>query len=364
MSRVAILLPSREMFSAQATGAVGLLARVLARPYAGAVCTIYGLPPVAAPFADVPFVPVSLPWPPFRREARYAAGLAAALRRDVPDLIEVHNQPDVALTLARKFPRIPVCLFLHNDPQEMVGSRTPVERAFLLSRLALVAPVSEYLRQKLLEGVETRARVEGFPNFVDIAAMPRYAPQKCILFADRTVADKGADSFVAACAKALKMLPGWRAEMIGSAEHGSDADESEFGQKLRADADAARVEMLGWRPVSHVLHSMAKASIVVVPSRWNEPFGLTALLAMGCGAPLLCSPRGGLAEVMGDAALPINPDDPAMIAANIVALAYDAPRRAQLSRAGLARAAEFSAEGALERLAALRARVLAEWPQH
>ena len=160
MSRVAIMLPSREIFSAQSTGAVGLLARVMARPHAGAVCSIYGLPPLESPFADANFVPVALPWPPFRREARYAAGLIAALRRDPPDIIEVHNQPDVALTLARKFPRIPVCLFLHNDPQEMAGSRTPVERTFLLSRLALVAPVSEYLRSRLLEGVETRARVE------------------------------------------------------------------------------------------------------------------------------------------------------------------------------------------------------------
>ena len=364
MSRVAILLPPREMFSAQATGAVGILARVLARKHAGADCIVYGMPTLTQPFTDVEFVPVPLPWRPWRRAVRYAIGLAAALKRQRPDIIEVHNRPDIALAMARRFPKIPVVLFLHNDPQGMRGAKTAAEREFLLARLAMVAPVSAYLRERLLEGVQTRARVEVFANFVDLAEMPKPKPQKCILFAGRVVADKGADSFVAACAKALKLLPGWRAEMIGADRFGADSPDTPFLEKLRPEADAAHVTMLGWQPHGVVLHAMAKAAIVVVPSRWNEPFGLTALEAMACGAALLCAPRGGLAEVMGDAALPINPDDPAMIAANIVALALDAPRRNALSKAGQARAAEFSAEIALDKLAALRSRVLAEWPSH
>ena len=364
MPRVAIVLPPREMFSPQATGAVGLLARIMARPAHGAECAVYGIAPKHPPFADVRFVPVPLPWRPFSRGSRYAIGLVGELRHAAPDVIEVHNEPTIALHLARKFPKIPVVLFLHNDPQDMPNATTPAERGFLLARLAAVAPVSNYVRDRLLDGVETRARVEVFPNFIDLDAMPAYKPQKCILFADRTTEAKGADAFVAACAKALKMLPGWRAEIVGAEHTDSGAPDSAFQQKLREDAEKAGVDMLGWRSLNQVLHSMANASMVVMPSRWNEPFGLTALLAMGCGAPLLCAPRGGLAEVMGDAALPINPDDPANIAVNIVALAYDSARRSELSRAGLARAAQFSATDALVRLAALRARVLAQWPEH
>jgi glycosyltransferase involved in cell wall biosynthesis len=281
-----------------------------------------------------------------------------------PDLIEVHDRPDLALFIARKLPKTPVILFLHNDPQAMLHAKTPQERAFLLARLAAVAPVSEYVRERLLDGVETRAVVDVFANFVDLTAMPKPAPQKCILFAGRVAADKGADSFVAACSKALKLLPGWRAEIVGADEPGWEGIDPVFLAKLKHDADAANVALLGWRPNAEVLHAMAKASIVVVPSREPEPFGLSALEAMACGAALLCAPRGGLAEVMGAAALPINPDDPAMIAANIVALALDAPRRKALSKAGLDQAAGFSAVNALHRLAELRLRVLAAWPQH
>jgi UDP-glucose:(glucosyl)LPS alpha-1,2-glucosyltransferase len=364
MPRVAIVLPPREMFSPQATGAVGLLARIMARPAHGAECAVYGSPPLHPAFADVPFMPVSLPWRPFSRALRYAMGLDSELRHAAPDVIEVHDEPAIALHLARKFPKTPVVLFLHNDPQDMPAARTPAERTYLLGRLAAVAPVSNYVRDRLLDGVESRARVEVFPNFIDLGAMPAYKPQKSILFVDRTSHAKGADAFVAACGKALKMLPGWRAEIIGAEHADGSAPDSAFQQKLRADAEKAGVDMLGWRSLGQVLHAMANASMVVMPARWNEPFGLTALLAMGCGAPLLCAPRGGLAEVTGDAALPINPDDPGKIATNIVALAYDSARRAELSRAGLTRAAQFSAEDALRRLAALRARVLAEWPEH
>ncbi len=363
MPRIAILLPPRERFSPVAAHATGLLARTMARPTPDCAPIVYGSP-VLAPFSDVPFCPVSLPWRPYSVARRYAIGAAQAIAAQKPDLIEVHDRPDLALHLARHFPKIPVVLFLHNDPQTMPMATTPQERAFLLARLAMVAPVSAYVRKRLLDGVETRAAVSVFANFVDLAAMPKPAPQNCILFAGRVAADKGADSFVAACAKALRLLPGWRAEIVGADEPGWEGIDPTFLAKLKVDAKAANVSLLGWRPNAEVLHAMAKAAIVVVPSRVPKAFGLSALEAMACGAPLLCAPRGGMAEVMGSAALPINPEDPAMIAANIVALALDKPRRKALSKAGLAQAAGFSADDALLRLAELRQRVLTEWPRH
>ena len=85
---------------------------------------------------------------------------------------------------------------------------------------------------------------------------------------------------------------------------------------------------------------MARAAIVVVPSRWPEPFGLAALEAMACGAAVLAAPRGGLPEVVGAVGVPIDPDAPETIAEAIVALAQDpARRRAALGEAGRRRAA-------------------------
>jgi glycosyltransferase involved in cell wall biosynthesis len=243
----------------------------------------------------------------------------------------------------------------------MRGARTARQRDTLLERMAAVAPVSEYLRARLLSGVTDPPDVSVFPNFIELADMPAPAPEQSILFAGRVVADKGADSFVTACGLALPQLPGWRAEMIGADRFGADSPETPFLAALRPRAATAGVAMLGWRPHAEVLAAMARAAIVVVPSRWPEPFGLTALEAMACGAALICAPQGGLPEVMGRIAVPIDPEDPADIAAAIVALAEDPALRGVISAGGLARAAEFSAEAAAVRLGALRHAVRSHW---
>jgi UDP-glucose:(glucosyl)LPS alpha-1,2-glucosyltransferase len=104
---------------------------------------------------------------------------------------------------------------------------------------------------------------------------------------------------------------------------------------------------------------MARAAIVVMPSRWQEPFGLTALEAMASGAALVCSPRGGLPEVGGNAAVYADPDDPPAVAEAIVALAADPARRAAASDAGRRRAQHFDMSDAVAMLHALRRDILA-----
>jgi glycosyltransferase involved in cell wall biosynthesis len=203
------------------------------------------------------------------------------------------------------------------------------------------------------------------PNCLDLAAIPASPATRepVMLFAGRVVADKGADAFVAAGALALPRLPGWRAEMIGADRFGPDSPETDFLRALRPLAEAAGIRMHGYQPHDAVLAAMASAAIVVVPSRWPEPFGLTALEAMACGAALAYAPRGGLPEVAGDAGLAIDPDDPAALAEALVALAGDPARLAALGEAGRARARRFDTPQALAALDALRRSVLGTWPK-
>jgi glycosyltransferase involved in cell wall biosynthesis len=102
------------------------------------------------------------------------------------------------------------------------------------------------------------------------------------------------------------------------------------------------------------MDAMAKASIVVVPSRWPEPFGLTALEAIASGAALITTGSGGLAEIAGDAAVYVPPNDPTALAAAIIALANDEPRRAALAAAGRARAQYFDTQRIAAALETLR----------
>jgi glycosyltransferase involved in cell wall biosynthesis len=360
---VAVVLPPRETFSPRATGAIGLLARRLALAPADIPSVVFGIPG-ATPFTDVPFRPVRPAWRLGGNAARYAAGVARLLAAEPPTLIEVHNRIEVALALARRFPARPVMLVLHNDPQGMRRARTPAERAALLQRVE-VATVSGYLRERFLQGVGGAPLVPVLPNCVDLAEIPASPAQRenRILFAGRVVADKGTDAFVRACGLALRQLPGWSAEVLGADRFGPRSPETPFLRALRPEAVAGGVVLAGWRPHPQILASMARAAIVVVPSRWPEPFGMTALEAMACGAALLCATRGGLPEVVGDAAVPIDPDDVPALAASIVALARDPARRAALGEAGRARAKKFDVAAAAATRAALRRDVLAAWPR-
>ena len=241
----------------------------------------------------------------------------------------------------------------------MRGARSPAARRHLLDRLAGIATVSAHLRDALLEGVVPNpARVPVvIHNALDLAALPPAFPagqrDRTILFAGRIVHDKAPDAFVAACAQALPQLPGWRAQLIGADGFTADGPETAFIRTLRPQAAAAGVEWLGHLPHHAVLQAMARAAIVVVPSRWQEPFGLTALEAMMCGAALVCSRRGGLLEVAGDACLPFDPDRPD--AASLVALACDPKRLAALSSAGRNRAeTDFGLADALAKLESFR----------
>ena len=345
----AIVLPPREGFSPEAVGAIGLLVHRLVR--AGALGTVIGAPTRFPPFDDVPFRPAA-PGLGLSGAQRYINGVARVIRTLRPRVIEVHNRPEVALGLVRRFPLVPVVLWLNNDPQGMRGARTAAERTRLLARMTRVVTASDWIRRRLLEG--TRGRAIVIPNCLDLPP-PRIAPgEKLIVFAGRVVRDKGVDAFVLACGAVLPNLPGWRAQVIGADRFAPDAPDTPFVRALRPQAVSAGVEMRGHQPHAVVLDAMRRAAIVAVPSRWEEPFGLAALEAMACGAALVCSPRGGLPEVAGDTAWYADPDAPGALATALRALALDPARRARMGAAGRARAEGFSAEAAAAQLLALR----------
>jgi glycosyltransferase involved in cell wall biosynthesis len=80
---------------------------------------------------------------------------------------------------------------------------------------------------------------------------------------------------------------------------------------------------------------------------------------MACGAPVLTTPRLSLPEVGGDAVAYTQPDAES-IARELSSLIDDADRRAALSRAGVARAAEFTWAASAEAHLASYARAAAE----
>ena len=85
----------------------------------------------------------------------------------------------------------------------------------------------------------------------------------------------------------------------------------------------------------------SSCTLFVYPSRY-EGFGLPPLEAMACGAPVVASKIGSVSEVLGQAALLVDPVNVAALTDRIEALYNNHEKRRELAQHGLKRAAEFS----------------------
>jgi glycosyltransferase involved in cell wall biosynthesis len=100
------------------------------------------------------------------------------------------------------------------------------------------------------------------------------------------------------------------------------------------------------RPSSQRLAQLHAESIALVHPAIEEGFGLTLLEALAAGTPVIAARSRAALEVCGDAALLLDADDGAALAASLsdamTALAGDAGLRQRLTDAGLARSRDFT----------------------
>jgi glycosyltransferase involved in cell wall biosynthesis len=122
------------------------------------------------------------------------------------------------------------------------------------------------------------------------------------------------------------------------------------------------VKFLGFVELPDLRILYRAASVLVFPS-FYEGFGLPPLEAMASGTPVVCSARASIPEVVGDAAVFVEPDQPESIASGVQRVLGDSALRAELVRRGGERARLFSWEKSAElvssvyrQLAAVRVR--------
>jgi glycosyltransferase involved in cell wall biosynthesis len=103
------------------------------------------------------------------------------------------------------------------------------------------------------------------------------------------------------------------------------------------------VRFLGFVPFNTLRVFYAAASAFVFPSLY-EGFGLPPLEAMACGTPVVTSNVSSLPEVVGDAAVLVNPENVFDIARGIREVLTDEELRAELIRKGFEQIRKFSWE--------------------
>jgi glycosyltransferase involved in cell wall biosynthesis len=102
-----------------------------------------------------------------------------------------------------------------------------------------------------------------------------------------------------------------------------------------------RITMMGYVSDSEVLSLYAKADVFVYPSLY-EGFGLPVLEAMACGCPVITSNVSSLPEVVGDAALLVDPYNVEALAQAMLTVLEDDELKKEMSKRGIAQAQKFS----------------------
>lgn len=104
---------------------------------------------------------------------------------------------------------------------------------------------------------------------------------------------------------------------------------------------STRVARLGWLPAELLPAFYRQAAVVAYPSL-SEGFGLPALEALACGAPLVTTRHSAMAEVAAGAALLVEPRDPAGLVPVLARVLDDEALATRLRTLGPARAAGFT----------------------
>jgi glycosyltransferase involved in cell wall biosynthesis len=102
------------------------------------------------------------------------------------------------------------------------------------------------------------------------------------------------------------------------------------------------VELTGNQSSRQLAEVLNRHRILVVPSRWPEPFGIVALEAIACGCIVVGSREGGLAEAIGPCGLTFPNGDERALANVLAELLKDQTKCDALRRGAAAHLARFT----------------------
>lgn len=165
------------------------------------------------------------------------------------------------------------------------------------------------------------------PNFTVAGSEPppRFGDRAGILFVGRLVYEKG----IVDVLTLARRYPTLTVRIAG---------QGELEDKVRAAAsELPNLEYLGSLGYGDVTTMLRASALCVMPSRWQEPAGLSCLEAMAAGTPIVAYRSGGLSEYVEDAqAGVVVPWDSNALASACVALRDDSAEWSKLSANGVA----------------------------
>ena len=200
------------------------------------------------------------------------------------DVIELHNRPVMVKEFYKKI-NSKIILYFHNDPTSMKGAKTIDERIYLLNSVDKIIFITKWVKKKFFEGLPSLSdnKTQIIYHSID-PFKKKIKKNKQIIFVGKLNESKGYDLYCKAMFKILDSNKDWRAYSIGEEK------------RFQNFPTHSRHKSLGQISHSKVLEYLGKSEIAIIPSRWEEPFGRTAMEASSRGCATIISKKGGLPE--------------------------------------------------------------------
>jgi glycosyltransferase involved in cell wall biosynthesis len=171
--------------------------------------------------------------------------------------------------------------------------------------------ISGFVRKKFIEAGFPANKIIAKPNFVDPDPGERDHPGDYALFLGRLSPEKGP----------MTLLEAW--ERLPCAVPLVIAGDGPMRHHLENEVAQKQLQYVGFAgrlKREEAYEAMKKAAFLVVPSVWNEPFGMVVAEAFACGTPVLGALVGSIQEMLEDqvTGLHFAPGDPDALAKKVV----------------------------------------------
>jgi glycosyltransferase involved in cell wall biosynthesis len=171
--------------------------------------------------------------------------------------------------------------------------------------------------------------------------IPELKFTKNILYAGRLSKEKGVDYLINAMKIVKQKVP--EAKLLIAGDGRERARLEHLVKKLKLEDS---VKFLGWLSKEQLKKMYEDVDFIVLPSIWQEPFGLTGLEAMSYGRPVIAFDVGGIGEyvVNGQNGFLVKVFDTKTLAEKIIELLKDENLLREFSKNSLSKSKEFSDE--------------------
>jgi len=274
------------------------------------------------------------------------------LRRRSYDVIIVENRPGFILKLRQKTGARCI-LHLHNDFLHHDIQSADV----IFDGFDRIISVSDHITSRVRQIRPDTSKCVTVHNAIDLQHFHQATAFErstvgltdddfVIVYSGRLRQEKGILELVQAI-KALPDIPHIKLLVVGASAYGQDKFRNRFIAKLEKESEPVinQIVFTGFVPYATIPSYLKMADIAVVPSIWEEPFGLTVVEAMAAGIPLITTRSGGIPEICDNEAVLVGRDAIVDNLATAIRDLYEHPeKRAQLAAAALARSSQFDKE--------------------